>query len=114
MSTFLLNRNYELALPSSYVEIDNEEMEYVDGGGTFNLTIQKKWLISIGCGMVAGYIAGIIATSLGGGFFAVQASRVVAAAVASTVSYILQKSTKVYSFSIWIPISGNYSKYFGF
>lgn len=32
MSTFVLNRNYELVMPSSYVDIDCEEMEYIDGG----------------------------------------------------------------------------------
>lgn len=32
MSTFVLNRSYELQLPNSFVEVDCEEMEYVDGG----------------------------------------------------------------------------------
>lgn len=32
MSTFVLKREYALELPTSYVEIDNDEMEYVDGG----------------------------------------------------------------------------------
>jgi len=32
MSAFVLNRNYELQLPNSYVDVDREEMEYVDGG----------------------------------------------------------------------------------
>ena len=32
MSAFVLNKKYELALPTSYVDVDNEEMEYVDGG----------------------------------------------------------------------------------
>ncbi|SHI22326.1 hypothetical protein [Clostridium intestinale] len=34
MSAFVLNRNYELQLPSSFVDVDREEMEYVDGGIT--------------------------------------------------------------------------------
>ena len=38
MSTFVLNRNYELALPSIYVDVDNEEMEYVDGGALSTAT----------------------------------------------------------------------------
>ncbi len=33
MSTFVLKRNYGLELPRSYVEVDRDEMEYVDGGG---------------------------------------------------------------------------------
>lgn len=32
MSTFVLRREYDLQLPNNYVEIDRDEMEYVDGG----------------------------------------------------------------------------------
>ncbi|MCU9813112.1 hypothetical protein [Paraclostridium sp. AKS81] len=32
MSGFVLNRNMELQLPASYVEIESSEMEYIDGG----------------------------------------------------------------------------------
>lgn len=32
MSAFVLGREYELQLPNNYVEIDSDEMEYVDGG----------------------------------------------------------------------------------
>lgn len=32
MSTFALKRGYELELPTNFVEVDNEEMEYIDGG----------------------------------------------------------------------------------
>lgn len=32
MSTFVLKREYALQLPNNYVEIDRDEMEYVDGG----------------------------------------------------------------------------------
>lgn len=39
MSTFVLNRNYGLELPTSYVEVDNEEMEYVEGG---SITINRS------------------------------------------------------------------------
>ena len=39
MSAFALNRKYELALPTGYVDIDNEEMEYVDGG----VSAKKRW-----------------------------------------------------------------------
>ena len=35
MSAFALNRNYELILPEGYVSVENEEMEYVDGGGFY-------------------------------------------------------------------------------
>lgn len=32
MSAFVLKKEYSLQLPSSYVDIDREEMEYIDGG----------------------------------------------------------------------------------
>ncbi|TDT57223.1 hypothetical protein [Fonticella tunisiensis] len=32
MGAFALQRKYELQLPSSFVDIDRDEMEYVDGG----------------------------------------------------------------------------------
>ncbi|VYU29763.1 Uncharacterised protein [Clostridium tertium] len=32
MSIFVLKRGYALQLPNSYVEIDCDEMEYVDDG----------------------------------------------------------------------------------
>ena len=32
MSTFVLKREYALQLPNSYVDVDRDEMEYVDGG----------------------------------------------------------------------------------
>ena len=34
MSTFVLKKEYALQMPSSYVDIDRDEMEYVDGGST--------------------------------------------------------------------------------
>ncbi len=34
MSTFVLKRNYGLELPTSFVEVDREDMEYTEGGGT--------------------------------------------------------------------------------
>ena len=33
MSAFVLKREYALQLPNSYVDIDSDEMEYVDGVG---------------------------------------------------------------------------------
>ncbi len=42
MSTFVLKREYALQLPNSYVEIDRDEMEYVDGG--YLIDFNKQWL----------------------------------------------------------------------
>ncbi|NLL31702.1 MAG: hypothetical protein GX258_11875 [Clostridiales bacterium] len=35
MSAFVLKREYTLQLPNSYVDIDSDEMEYIDGGYTW-------------------------------------------------------------------------------
>lgn len=42
MSTFVLKKEYALQLPNSYVDIDRDEMEYVDGGYLINFN--KKYL----------------------------------------------------------------------
>lgn len=43
MSIFVLKREYALQLPNSYVEIDRDEMEYVDGGGV-SLAMSTSYL----------------------------------------------------------------------
>lgn len=47
MSTFVLNRNYQLQLPESFVDVEREEMEYVDGGSI------PRWLVSAGVDAIA-------------------------------------------------------------
>lgn len=39
MSKFVLNRNYQLQLPNSFVDVEREEMEYVDGG----MYVSERW-----------------------------------------------------------------------
>lgn len=39
MSTFVLRREYALQMPTNYVDIDMDEMEYVDGGGVPNYVV---------------------------------------------------------------------------
>ena len=59
MSTFVLNRNYALQMPSSYVDIDREEMEYVDGGGYLKLVASESAIRDIataGCSMVGALV----------------------------------------------------------
>ena len=48
MSAFVLNRKYELALPTSYVNVDNEEMEYVEGGSCA-LPMKSEYLNKNNC-----------------------------------------------------------------
>ena len=75
MSTFVLRREYALQMPSSYVDIDRDEMEYVDGGeysvstirGTSNclkkisglLALSVSSLTLIKTGMITAGIAGL-------------------------------------------------------
>lgn len=42
MSAFVLKKEYSLQLPSSYVDINREEMEYIDGG--YLIDFDKKYL----------------------------------------------------------------------
>jgi hypothetical protein len=43
MSAFVLNRNYELQLPNSYVDVDREEMEYIDGDGILVYQVLREF-----------------------------------------------------------------------
>jgi len=61
MSTFVLNRNYKLQLPNSFVDVDCEEMEYVDGGGYWsNYTLRSNL---IGWGISAVYLSSVVGFS---------------------------------------------------
>lgn len=60
MSTFVLKKEYALQLPSSYVDIDREEMEYLDGGSTtisryYNLKGLFHAMIGVSTGASAVY-----------------------------------------------------------
>ena len=59
MSTFVLKREYALQLPNNYVEIDRDEMEYVDGGGV-PIALAAPALdivVSLAIGRIAGGIS---------------------------------------------------------
>ena len=64
MSTFVLKREYALQLPNNYVEIDRDEMEYVDGG----LSI-PNWLVA---GAVNWTIDAVVGAATGGGALALR------------------------------------------
>ena len=112
MSAFVLNRNYQLQLPNSYVDVDREEMEYVDGGGSLTLTISIARALAMG----AGVIAGAVVAKLGGAFWAIQAGRVVACAVTNFVTYaITNKFSSLqqrFTTNIWIPGNWEITKQF--
>ncbi|MFX0549363.1 hypothetical protein ACOAKC_08500 [Hathewaya histolytica] len=50
MSTLALNRSCKLQMPSSFVDVDVDEMEYVDGGGFYisNGTLKS---VVLACGL---------------------------------------------------------------
>lgn len=48
MSTLIFKKNFELSLPTNYAQIDNTEMEYVDGGST-SLRMSKDYLSKDTC-----------------------------------------------------------------
>jgi hypothetical protein len=60
MSAFVLNRKYELQLPERFVDVDREEMEYVDGG------------FAIGKDFAASAFNVAIGIAVGGGVGAIQ------------------------------------------
>lgn len=66
MSTFVLKREYVLQMPTNYVEIDGDEMEYVEGG-FYYLTYSDVVKVVTTLGMTAATvtIAGVV-TGLGG------------------------------------------------
>ena len=55
MSTFVLKREYALAMPTSYIDIDRDEMEYLDGGMT--LLVNRSFLDKNYCNR---YASGLI------------------------------------------------------
>lgn len=62
MSTLALKREYKLVMPSNYIDIDRNEMEYVDGGATTTQTGTAKYLKTLAGGLMASW------TSLAGGY----------------------------------------------
>lgn len=79
MSAFVLNRNYELQLPNSYVDVDREEMEYVDGGYTW----WQKGLVATA--IVAAGVGLIVALSYGQIWLAASIMKVSFAAAVSSL-----------------------------
>lgn len=91
MSTFVLNRNYGLALPTSYVEVDNEEMEYVDGGG-----IGKHWYNSTGVVGTALDVVIIAVTGEIGAFSTIAARKYIKSIMGKNVSRTIARKLTAY------------------
>ncbi len=73
MSTFALKRGYELQLPMRFVEVDREEMEYVDGGGTFRIQISSN-----------SFIISMLATS--GGYLTIGGAKAILGAATTAIA----------------------------
>lgn len=83
MSTFVLKREYALQMPTSYVDIDREEMEYVDGGLSWNEARSYVW----------GLITGALATIIGKGVAKSWVGSVITKAVAGWITSAIDSAT---------------------
>lgn len=60
MNALAFKSNYQLQLPSNFVDIDSEEMEYVDGGGVYVSNYQlRNILISVGLNPIGATVLGL-------------------------------------------------------
>lgn len=63
MSAFVLNRNYELQLPNSFVDVDCGEMEYVDGGFYISnstlVSVTRAVFLSVGINPIGATLVGL-------------------------------------------------------
>ena len=59
--TLAKQRNYELVLPTHYVDVDQDEMEYVDGGGKIGFRVHlPKWVIDSGAAVGGAAVTGVV------------------------------------------------------
>lgn len=79
MSMFVLKREYELQLPNNYIEIDRDEMEYIDGGLDW-----KTYVAGVATGVVGNILYDILKYS---GSAALQKFGV--AAIGGTVGWVI-------------------------
>lgn len=89
MSAFVLNRNYELQLPNSYVDVDREEMEYIDGGYTWwQKTLVATAIVAAGVGLITALSYGqiFLAAKIMKISFAVAVNKLKIAGVAAIVA----------------------------
>ena len=90
MSTFVLKREYALQLPNSYVDIDRDEMEYIDGGyAAWQKALVATAIVAAGVGLVVALSYGQIwlAAKIMKFTFATAVSKLKIAGVAAIVSY---------------------------
>ena len=108
-----------LQMPCSYVNVDRDEMEYVDGGGWFKLSITCTiggFVSGVASGVVTGFIVGYISAKFTKiGSMAGVAGGLVSAAIGGITGYALSSAvnkmiygtkglSKVTLINIWVPI----------
>lgn len=91
MSAFVLNRNYELQLPTSFVDIDRDEMEYVDGGGVGKNQWNSTTWVGRYCDIAIIAISGGI-----GAFSTLVARKYIKSIIGKTVSRTIQRKLTAY------------------
>ncbi|WP_148551151.1 hypothetical protein [Paraclostridium bifermentans] len=61
MSGFALRRNLGLQLPTSFVEIESNEMEYIDGGGFIGFRVHfSKKVQNMGAVAGGAFVGGVV------------------------------------------------------
>ena len=100
--------NGALVMPSNYAIVNDNEMEYVEGGGTLAITLKKEFLrdfVTASCSA----IGIIIGTIIVGGSSAGTAA-VVGGAIGGALGWIIGGTlsrkfiNKDLKFSVWVPL----------
>jgi hypothetical protein len=105
-----------MVMPSKYIEIDREEMTYIEGGGTITITLSKSYLEAY-LGITCAAIGTIIGTAICGGLSGGTAAYVGAFIGGFIGGVIGTRLTQKYAkkdlvFSLNIPLSCIKSKSF--
>ena len=112
----VLKKKSNLVMPSHYVELDREEMMYVEGGGRFTVTVSctAGGLVSgFTSGVITGFLTGFfsgLGTKFGkyGGVIGALIGAAVGALLGAAVSTYVNKilaggGSSVTLISIWVP-----------
>ena len=112
----VLERKSNLVMPSHYVELDRDEMTYVEGGGRFTVTVSctAGGLVSgLTSGVITGFLTGFfsgLGTKFGkyGGVIGALIGAAVGALLGAAVSTYVNKilaggGSSVTLISIWLP-----------
>ena len=100
--------NGELVMPSNFVAINENEMEYVEGGGTLTITLKRDFLrdmLTASCSAIGVVVGTIIAGGSSAGMAAV-----VGGAVGGALGWIIGGTlsrkyiNKDITFSVWVPV----------